>query len=114
LLLYLPPDAQDRLLDDITALSAERSQFAADAIPNLPRSEQDHFRQRIEALVGSWRNHGFDADITDIYYLGERNDVATYLNAHGWETGSVTTSDLFAANGLGPVDANDDDRCLEA
>ena len=110
LLRYLPPDAQDRLLDDITALSAEGSRFAADPVPNLPRPEQAHFRQRIHALSLSWRNHGFDVDLTDMVYLGERNDVAKYLNARGWETGCMTTSELFVANGLSPVDEKDDDR----
>jgi hypothetical protein len=43
-------------------------------------------------------------------YLGERNDVAKYLNARGWGSGCVTTSELFVANGLSPVDGNDDDR----
>jgi methyltransferase (TIGR00027 family) len=111
LLGYLPPDAQDRLLDHITTLSAEGSRFAADAVPNLPQPEQAHFRQRIQALIQSWRNHGFDVDLTDdMVYLGERNDVAKYLNARGWESGCVTTSELFVANGLRPVDENDDDR----
>jgi methyltransferase (TIGR00027 family) len=110
LLGYLPPDAQDRLLDNITTLSAEGSRFAADAVPNLPQPEQAHFRQRIQALIQSWRNHGFDVDLTDMVYLGERNDVAKYLNARGWESGCVTTSELFVANGLRPVDENDDDR----
>jgi methyltransferase (TIGR00027 family) len=111
LLGYLPPDAQDRLLDHITTLSAEGSRFAADAVPNLPQPEQAHFRQRIQALIQSWRNHGFDVDLTDdMVHLGERNDVAKYLNARGWESGCVTTSELFVANGLRPVDENDDDR----
>ena len=110
LLGYLPPDAQDRLLDHITTLSAEGSRFAADAVPNLPQPEQAHFRQRIQALILSWRNHGFDVDMTDMVYLGERNDVAKYLNARGWETGCITTSELFVANGLSPVDEKDDDR----
>ena len=110
LLGYLPPDAQDQLLDNITALSAEGSRFAADAVPKLPQPEQAHFRQRIQALIQSWRNHGFDVDLTDMVYLGERNDVAKYLNARGWESGCITTSELFVANGLNPVDGNDDDR----
>jgi len=41
-------------------------------------------------------------------YLGERNDVAKYLNARRWESGCVTASELFVANGLSPVDGNDD------
>ena len=75
LLGYLPPDARDRLLDNITALSAEGSRFAADAVPKLPQPEQAHFRQRIQALIQSWRNHGFDVDLTDMVYLDDHNDV---------------------------------------
>ena len=32
---YLPPDAQDRLLDNITALSADGSRLACEAIPDM-------------------------------------------------------------------------------
>ena len=110
LLGYLRPDAQDRLLDDITMLSAEGSRFSADGVPNLPQPEQDHFQERILTLIRSWYNHGFDVDMTDMVYLGERNYAPTYLDAHGWETDRVTTSELFVANGLHPVLENDDDR----
>ena len=110
LLGYLPPDARDRLLDNITALSAEGSRFAADAVPKLPQPEQAHFRQRIQALIQSWRNHGFDVDLTDMVYLDDHNDVTAYLDAQGWETVRASTSELFLANGLNPVDGNDDDR----
>src|ERR1700694_4738268 len=41
LLAYLPPDARDRLLDNITALSTEGSPFAADNVPNFPRTVPD-------------------------------------------------------------------------
>jgi methyltransferase (TIGR00027 family) len=110
LLGYLPAEAQDRLLDDVTMLSAEGSKFSADAVPNLPQPEQDHFRERILTLIASWRNHGFDVDMTDMVYLGERNYAPAYLDANGWETDRVTTSELFVANGLHPVGENDDDR----
>ncbi|HZE14258.1 MAG TPA: class I SAM-dependent methyltransferase, partial [Mycobacterium sp.] len=40
LLGYLPPDAQDRLLDTITALSAPGSRFATESAPNVDPAEE--------------------------------------------------------------------------
>lgn len=110
LLGYLPPDAQDRLLDNITALSAEGSRLALDSVPPLPPADQDHFRQRILMLIQRWQNHGFSVDMTDMVYLDDHNDVAQSLATHGWETVSASASELFVANGLDPVNENDDDR----
>jgi methyltransferase (TIGR00027 family) len=110
LLAYLPPDARDRLLDNITALSTEGSRFAVDNVPNLPRPVQDQFRQRIITLLQRWHHHGFDVDLTDVVYLDDHNDLAEYLAAQGWGTVGASTSELFAANGLAPVDEHDNDR----
>jgi methyltransferase (TIGR00027 family) len=110
LLGYLPPDARDRLLDNITALSADGSRFAVDSVPNLGQADQDHFRQRIITLLQSWHDHGFDVDMTDMVYLDDHNDVAEYLDTHGWETVGASTSELFLANGLDPITEHDDDR----
>ena len=35
--------------------------------------------------------------------------MAAYLDTHGWDTLTATTSDLFAANLLAPPAENDDD-----
>src|ERR1700676_564263 len=59
LLGYLPPDAQDRLVDRITVLSAAGSRFALESIPNLQQRNEDRVEQRIRALTEAWRNHGF-------------------------------------------------------
>jgi methyltransferase (TIGR00027 family) len=110
LLGYLAPDAQDRLLDTITALSAKGSRFAVDSVPNLAQGDQDSFRQWIQLLVERWRDHGFDVDMTDMAYPGDHHDVAEYLAAHGWETVTASTSELFAANGLAPIAEDGDGR----
>ena len=98
LLAFLPPDAQDRLLDNITALSATGSRFASENMSNtgLESRMQDRMHQAIER----WRDHGFDVEMTDLWYLGERNDVAAHLDGHGWKTTPVNVADLYAANGL--------------
>src|ERR1700730_6878649 len=109
LLHYLAPDAKQRLLDNITALSAEGSRLALDNLPALSTTERDHFRQRVGLVVQRWENHDLDVDMTDTFYLDDHNDVAEYLNTHGWDTRTASTSDLFTANRL-PSAENDDDR----
>ena len=49
LLPFLPSDAQDRLLDSITALSADDSRLAAEVAPEGPDSEQT--RESIDSLT---------------------------------------------------------------
>jgi O-methyltransferase involved in polyketide biosynthesis len=99
-----------RLLDSIIALSAEGSRLALDNLPPLPLTEQDHFRQRVRLLIQRWLNHGPEVDMTDVFYLDDHNDVAEYLDTHGWDTLTASTSDLFAAHRLAPRAENNDDR----
>jgi O-methyltransferase involved in polyketide biosynthesis len=47
--------------------------------------------------------------MTDLWYSGDRHDVAQYLNGHGWETSEDGMADLFTANGFSaPASADDD------
>jgi methyltransferase (TIGR00027 family) len=110
LLHYLPLDAKQRLLDNITALSAEGSRLALDKLPSLSPTEQDHFRQRVRLLIRRWQNHGLDVDMTEMVYLDDHNDVAEYLDTDGWESLMASTSDLFAINRLASRAESDDDR----
>lgn len=109
LLGYLPPDAQDRLLDNLTALSVPGSRFATESVPNLGQFDEDKIRERMQTLTQSWREHGFDIDMAELVYLGDRNEAARYLDAHGWKTVASSTAELFAANGLSPLTDGDDD-----
>ena len=63
LLGYLPPEAQDRLLDTITALSAPGSRFATESGPNVDPADQDKLIERMQSAAQRWRDHGFDLDI---------------------------------------------------
>ncbi len=100
LLGYLPPDAQDRLLDDITALSAQGSRFATQSVTNLSQLDQDRIKERMQTLAERWRSHGFDIDMSDLVYFGDRNEAAAYLAGHGWETVGTSNSELFIQYGL--------------
>ncbi len=76
LLVYLPPEAQDRLFDDIAALSAPGSRLATEYHPDAGAS----IGRRAEAIREQWREHGFDMNLADLFYPGERNPVMEYLS----------------------------------
>src|SRR6201996_6076010 len=84
LLGYLPPEAQDRLLDTITELSAPGSRFATESAPNPQPGDEDKMRERMQAISERWRAHGFDLDMAGLVYFGDRNEAAPYLTGHGW------------------------------
>jgi methyltransferase (TIGR00027 family) len=103
LLGYLPPDAQDRLLDTITELSAPGSRIATESGPSRGKDHQERIKDRMRTVSQRWRKHGLDLDMTQLVYFGDRNEAAPYLADHGWEMGGSTIRELFAANGLAPI-----------
>ena len=107
LLGYLPPDAQDRLLDTITELSAPGSRVAVESVPNIDPADHEKAIERMQAASERWREHGFDLDFAELVYLGDRNEAAAYLDDHGWQLDRQNVRDLFAANGLPPLDDED-------
>jgi methyltransferase (TIGR00027 family) len=108
LLGYLPPDAQDRLLDTITELSAPGSRVAVESVPNIDPADHERAIQRMQAASERWRDHGFDLDFADLVYLGDRNEAAAYLGDHGWQLSRQSVTELFAANGLPPLQVEDE------
>ncbi|MEU7140562.1 class I SAM-dependent methyltransferase [Nocardia sp. NPDC046473] len=107
LLGYLPPDAQDRLLDTVTELSAPGSRVATESRPNQQPGDEEKTKQRLDHISESWRAHGFDPDMTRLRYFGARNEAAPYLIGCGWTLNEVSVRDLFAANNLGPLQDDD-------
>ena len=107
LLGYLPPEAQDRLLDTVTELSAPGSRFATESVANIDPADQEKMVQRMQTISERWRAHGFDIDMTGLVYLGDRNEAAPYLTDHGWLLDTINARDLLAVNGLPPVEEND-------
>src|SRR5689334_14499239 len=95
LLIYLPPDAQDRLFDNITALSAPGSRLATEYHPDSGAA----VAERTKKLGGQWREHGFDVGLSQLFYAGERAHVGEYLSAHGWQVSSRTRPEVFAGYG---------------
>ncbi|WP_031349248.1 class I SAM-dependent methyltransferase [Mycobacterium avium] len=105
LLIYLPPEAQDRLFDNITALSAPGSTIATEFVPGIV----DFDAERVREMSGSFRQHGVDIDMASLVYAGERNHVIDYLNGLGWRAEGVTRTELFHRHGIEvPAPENDD------
>ncbi len=103
LLGYLPPEAQDRLLDTITELSAPGSRIATESGPTRGKDHEERIKERMRTVSQRWSKHGLDLDMTQLVYFGDRNEASPYLSDRGWEMGGQTIRELFAANGLAPI-----------
>lgn len=98
LLIYLPPDAQDRLLNHITALSGPGSRLATEHMD-------------AKALTGEWaramteraRRHGSDVNLSELFYSGPRTSATEHLRAQGWRTEVLSSNDAYQAQGFAPV-----------
>ncbi|TVS87308.1 class I SAM-dependent methyltransferase [Mycobacterium helveticum] len=105
LLIYLPPDAQDRLFDNITGLSVPGSTIATEFVPGIV----DFDAERVREMSGPFREHGVDIDMASLVYAGERNHVVDYLRSKGWDVEGVTRTELFQRHGMDvPAPQNDD------
>jgi methyltransferase (TIGR00027 family) len=95
---FLPQQAEVRLLDNVIALSAAGSRFAADYGTVRGQTEEQQHQARI--MTERWREHGLDLHIPDLTYPGEHTDVAAYLSERGWDADRSGLGDLFTSAGL--------------
>ncbi|WP_428342941.1 class I SAM-dependent methyltransferase [Mycobacterium sp.] len=95
LLVYLPPAAQDRLFDNIVALSAPGSRIATEHMDmrNVPADWAERLTERSKRI-------GSNINLAELFYTGDRNPAADYLGAHGWRTDIKTTEQAYAAHGF--------------
>ncbi|BBY38005.1 putative S-adenosyl-L-methionine-dependent methyltransferase [Mycobacterium mantenii] len=96
LLIYLPPDAQDRLFESITRLSAPGSRMATEYVPDMSLL----FSERAKRIAEPAREYGHGLDVADLVYHGERGCVIEDLGRLGWLVSSQTTKELYEANGF--------------
>jgi methyltransferase (TIGR00027 family) len=97
LLMYLPPDAQDRLFDNITELSAPGSRLATEYHPDTADTTMS---QRAQEFNDRWAKVGCDIDLSGLFFDGERNNVVDYLTGRGWQIAARPRRELFADYGL--------------
>jgi methyltransferase (TIGR00027 family) len=100
LLPYLPPEAQDRLLDNITALSAPCSRLATENITDMSVFTDE----RARAFRSAWRKHGLDLDVADLVWLGPRRQAGEQLASAGWRVTQHATEQLYAEQGFAVPD----------
>ncbi|AFC45521.1 MULTISPECIES: class I SAM-dependent methyltransferase [Mycobacterium] len=106
LLMYLPPDAQDRLFDNITALSAPGSKLATEYHPDNGTT----MSQRAREFNDRWARVGCDIDLSGLFFDGERSNVVDYLTGRGWRVSTRPRRDLFGDYGL---EFPDDDEAAQ-
>ncbi|CAJ1502918.1 class I SAM-dependent methyltransferase [[Mycobacterium] kokjensenii] len=95
LLIYLPPDAQDRLFDNITALSAPGSRLATEHNPDGAAA----LTGPNQTLGRRFADQGLELDFADLIYDGDRNPAGAYLGEHGWQVSERTRAAVFADYG---------------
>jgi len=103
LLRYLPAQAQDLLLERVTALSPRESRLAVnspaesawDPDLNARRREQS---QRVRAVMSRVLDTEVP-DLDDLWYPEERTDVTDWLGEHGWDASATTMAEMLSRYG---------------
>lgn len=103
LLPYLPSDAQDRLFEMLTALSAPGSQVAIEVFGINSRSNSQRWLRMRERL-------GLDVNVQALtYHEPDRSDAAAWLSDHGWHVHAVDNREEMARLGRAvPDDLSDE------
>jgi methyltransferase (TIGR00027 family) len=93
LLAYLPSDAQDRLFEMCTALSAPGSQLAVEAFNMKVTGNKQRWNRMRDRL-------GLDVNVEALTYQEpHRSDPAQWLAEHGWQVDSVDNHEEMARRG---------------
>ena len=96
LLIDLPTEAQDLLVDRINELSAPGSRIATEHIPDVSMFSDERSRQMSDRL----KSYGHEIEMGDLIYHDERSDVIEYLTGHGWDVAAQPMREAYAANGF--------------
>lgn len=105
LLIYLPPEAQDRLLETVTGLSAPGSAAATEYVPGIVDFDTD----RASTMAAEMRSRGLNIDMPSLVYTGPRTSVLQTLTALGWTVAGVDGNELLRRHGLPPREYTGDD-----
>ena len=96
LVVYLPPEAQDALFGNITALSAPKSQLACEFVPDTTVFNDPRWRSHHERMS----ELGFEIDFNDLVYHYERSHIIEDLTERGWQVSHRPVAEMHAANGF--------------
>lgn len=95
LLMYLPADAQDRLFELVTELSAPGSRVSAETMGHHSEERRARARERFEKFADDL---GIERtiDMQNLTYNDpDRADVTDWLNAHGWRASGERSTDAM-------------------
>jgi len=107
LLPYLPSDAQDRLFEMFSALSAPGSLVAIEVFGMNSRGNTQRWRRMRERL-------GLDVNVEALtYHEPHRSDAAGWLADHGWQVDGVNNRDEMARLGR-PIPENLADEAVRS
>jgi methyltransferase (TIGR00027 family) len=95
LLPYLPPEAQDRLFDNITALSAPGSRLATEHMDI--KGSADEWTEKLSERS---RRMGSNIDLAELFYTGDRHSAGDYLVSKGWDITIRSSRKAYALNGF--------------
>ena len=100
LLPYLPAEAQDRLFEILTGLSAPGSRVAVEAF-TLGTADAEARRVARRARFDRMRKRlGLDINVETLTYQeGGRADAAEWLSQHGWHVDAISNADEMARLG---------------
>ncbi|CAJ1510210.1 class I SAM-dependent methyltransferase [[Mycobacterium] burgundiense] len=94
LLMYLPGEAQDRLFENITALSARGSRIAAETAGKHSMDRREEMQERFERVAAILEIERPDIDIADLVYNDpDRAELDEWLDAHGWQATATPATD---------------------
>jgi methyltransferase (TIGR00027 family) len=110
LLPYLPAEAQDRLFEILTGLSAPGSRVAVEAF-SLGTADSEARRIARRARFDRMRQRlGLDINVETLTYQESgRADAADWLTQHGWRVDAISNADEMARLGRAiPADLADE------
>ena len=101
---YLPPQAQDQILDTIDALSAPGSRIVAD---HTDVRRPHVVREVLHEFHDIWCRRDPAINLRDLTFPGTPNDPAVYLVERGWITRNANLTHLFQAAGRAAPSSTD-------
>jgi methyltransferase (TIGR00027 family) len=116
LLMYLPAEAQDRLFEQVTALSAEGSRMAVETVGMQAEERREQMRERFESIAARFDMQD-TLDVAELMYNDpDRADVAQWLDAHGWRSQTVVSQDEMRRLGrwVLPKEYSDDEDAFSS